>query len=235
MQVRSGSPPERLEQIFERMFRQLKPRTPPPPVQVEFRRFANADSFIRLEDGRISVRMSDLLEGAPATVLESLAHILLAKLFRRAPERAHADRYRRYLNRREVRRSMHLVRQMRGRKFVSGPQGKCFNLEEIFEELNLRHFHGLMARPQLGWSRGVARSTLGHYDPSHNAIILSRLLDRPETPRLAVDYVLFHEMLHLRHPAEHAGGKRRVHTRELHLAEKEFPGLKEAREMLRKL
>ena len=77
----------------------------------------------------------------------------------------------------------------------------------MFEELNFRYFHGLMARPMLGWSPYASRTMLGHYDPSHNAIVLSRILDRAETPRLAVEYVLFHEMLHLRHPAEHIGAR----------------------------
>jgi predicted metal-dependent hydrolase len=76
---------------------------------------------------------------------------------------------------------------------------------------------------------------LGHFDPAHNAIIISRILDRPETPRLALEYVMFHEMLHLRYPVDHNGSRRRVHTREFRLAEKEYPRLKEAKEALRKL
>jgi predicted metal-dependent hydrolase len=76
---------------------------------------------------------------------------------------------------------------------------------------------------------------LGHYDPSHNAIVLSRILDRPETPRQAVEYVLFHEMLHLRHPAELRGARRCVHTRAFKDAEKQFEGLTEAKALLRLL
>jgi hypothetical protein len=76
---------------------------------------------------------------------------------------------------------------------------------------------------------------LGHYDPSHNAIVLSRVLDKQDTPRLAVEYVLFHEMLHLRYPAEHTGARRRVHTRAFKDAEKQFEGLPEARRLLRSL
>ena len=105
----------------------------------------------------------------------------------------------------------------------------------MFEELNFRYFHGLMARPVLGWSPFASRSMLGHYDPPHNAIVLSRILDRAETPRLAVEYVLFHEMLHLRHPAEHRGARRCVHTREFKEAEKQFEHLREATALLRKL
>src|SRR5215471_9919957 len=130
------------QEICARVYRELKPRTPLPELRVEFCRFANADSFIRLEGGRLHVRISDLLEGAPAPVMEALAHILLGKLYRKPVPRIYAHRYRLYLNRRDVRQKMQLVRQIRGRKFVSGPEGSNFNLEEIFERLNTEYFGG---------------------------------------------------------------------------------------------
>src|SRR5271157_3500688 len=160
------------EQIYARVFRTLRPRTPLPALTVEFCQFANADSFISLRDGCLRVRISDLLEGAPAPVTEALAFILLGKLYRKPIARVYTHRYRLYLNRRDMRRQAHLVRQIRGRKFISGPQGEHYNLEAVFENLNQRYFDGLMGRPQLGWSRGVSRRMLGHFDPSHNAIII---------------------------------------------------------------
>jgi hypothetical protein len=235
MQVESALLFETPEEIYTRVFRALRPRTKPPRMALEFRPFANADSYISAEEGELRIRMSDLLEGAPAPILEALAYILLGKLFRRPIPAAYAHRYRLYLNRREMRKKMHLIRQIRGRKFVSGPQGSCYNLETVFEELNFQYFHGLMARPLLGWSRLPSRSTLGHYDPSHNAIILSSRLDRATVPRLALEYVVFHEMLHLRFPIETRGARRCVHTREFRQAEKEFARLKEAKELLKKL
>jgi hypothetical protein len=223
------------EEIYARVFRELRPRTPLPELRVEFCPFANADSFIRLENGRIHARISDLLAGAPAPVTEALAYILLGKLYRKPVARVYAHRYRLYLNRRDVRRQMHLVRQIRGRKFVSGPQGVHRNLEEVFERLNHSYFDGLLGRPQLGWSRGASRSLLGHFDPSHNAIIISRIFDQQRVPELALDYVMFHEMLHLRYPVDHQGARRRVHTREFRQAEKKFPRLPEAKEILKRL
>jgi hypothetical protein len=222
-------------EIYARVFRELKPRTPLPRLHVEFCQFANADSFIRLDNGLLHVRISDLLEGAPAPVMEALAYILLGKLYRKPVARQYAHRYRLYLNRRDVRRQAQLVRQIRGRKFLSGPQGQVYNLEEVFERLNRQFFDGLMGRPQLGWSRGVSRSMLGHFDPAHNAIIISRILDQARVPALALEYVMFHEMLHLQHPVDHAGARRRVHTREFREAEKKFPRLKDAKELLKRL
>ncbi len=235
MRVESALLFETPEEIYLRVFRELKPRTKPPRITIEFCRFANPDSYARIDEDGLEIRMSDLIAAAPAPILEALAHILLGKLFRKPIPATYTQRYRLFLNRRDMRRQMHLVRQIRGRKFVSGPQGERYNLETIFEELNFRHFHGLMARPLLGWSRVASRTTLGHYDPSHNAIIISKVLDGPKAPRLALEYVLFHEMLHLRYPVDTRGVRRRVHTREFRQAEKEFAELKEAKEALKRL
>ena len=69
-------------EIFGRVHRELKPRTPAPVIEVEYKRFANANSDVHLEDGVIRVRITDLLQSAPAPVTEALAHILLGKLYR---------------------------------------------------------------------------------------------------------------------------------------------------------
>lgn len=222
-------------EIFLRVFAELRPRTLRPTVKIQFCPFANANSFIRWQAGQLAVRITDVLEGAPVPILESLAYILVSKLLRRPAPKQYSERYRRYLNRKEMRRSLHLVRQARGRKFVSGGKGSHYDLDELFEELNFRYFNGLMARPLLGWSRQSSRTTLGHFDPSHNAIIISKLLDSGKAPKLAVEYVLFHEMLHLRFPVEHRGARRCVHTPEFKQAERQFEGWQEARELLKRL
>jgi hypothetical protein len=223
------------EQIFARVFRELKPRTPLPSIAVHYRKYANANAQVRLADGLLEIKIADTLAAAPDNVIEALAEILLSKLFRRPVPPHSNDRYRRYLNRRDVRHSLDMIRQIRGRKRVEHPQGHTYNLDEMFEDLNFRYFHGLMSRPTLGWSPNASRTMLGHYDPPHNAIVLSRILDRPTTPKIAVEYVLFHEMLHLVHPAEHNGARRCVHTKSFKEAEKQFEKLREAKAMLKKL
>ncbi|HEX4168649.1 MAG TPA: SprT-like domain-containing protein [Bryobacteraceae bacterium] len=193
-----------------------------PSVTVHFRKYANANSRIRLEGGCLTVLISDVLEEAPAPVHEALASILLSKLFRRTTSASAAARYRRYLNRADMRRKLELLKQERGRKLVLDPVGAHFNLHEVFEALNLKYFFGLMARPNLGWSVRRSRTTLGHYDPSHNTIVLSNLLDSRGASELIVNYVMFHEMLHLKYPTEHKAARRCVHTREFKRAEAKF-------------
>jgi len=222
-------------EIYARIFHEMRPRTALPEIRVEFRRYASANAQIKLHEGVLLVRIADTLADAPETVHEALAEILLSKLFRRPVPRHANDRYRRYLNRRDIRDNLDQVRQARGRKRMQHPTGTHYNLEEMFEELNAKYFWGLMARPRIGWSPHASRNLLGHYDSSHNAIVLSRILDRATTPRVCVEYVMYHEMLHLRHPAEHRGVRRCVHTREFKAAEKQFKKLAEAKALLKKL
>lgn len=223
------------EAIYSRLFQSMKPRTPLPEIRVEFRRYANANARIRLEPGLLLIRMADTLASAPEDIHEALAEILLSKLFRRPVPASTNDRYRRYLNRGDVRRDLDRVRGARGRKQVEDPRGNAHDLLQIFDELNFQYFFGLMARPTLGWSRQASRTLLGHYDSSHNTIVLSRILDRAEVPRLAVEYVMYHEMLHVRHPAEHKGSRRCVHTRAFKAEEKLFAQFREAKLLLRRL
>ncbi len=206
-----------------------------PAMQVRFYPFANINNTIRLRQGELKIRLSDLLEGAPEPVLKAIAHILLSKLYRKEIEPQQASRYRRYTNSRELTDKAHLVRQLRGRKNLHGTQGAVYDLEEIFEDLNRRFFFGLMARPQLTWSNVLSRRRLGHYDPAHNAIVISKVFDHPRVPRYAVEYLLYHEMLHLKHPVKLRGSRRCVHGREFQAEERLFPQLDQALQFLKQL
>lgn len=211
----------------------MRPRAPIPPVQVRFRRFTTLNTTIRLREGRLHVSLSDMLEGAPEPVLRAIAHILLAKLYRKPPDAAHTRRYRLFSRSEAVMRQAERIRQARGRKTILGPRGRYYDLEEVFEVLNRRFFHGLLGRPALTWSAHAARRSLGHYDAAHNTIVVSRIFDRRDTPRCAVEYLLYHEMLHLKHPVTVRAGRRCVHSRAFQEEERRFPELESARRYLR--
>ena len=219
--------------IFEEAHRELRPGTSLPELTVEFFPFTSIKNTIRMRQGKLLVRLSDLLEGAPEPVLRAIAHILLAKMYRKPVEREPATRYRRYVSSHDISRKAHLVRQVRGRKRLHSAKGRTYDLEAVFEDLNRRFFHGLLARPQMTWSRDHARNHLGHYDPAHNAIVVSRIFDHPRVPRYAVDYIVYHEMLHLKHPVKLRGSRRCVHSAEFQAEEKLFPRLEEVKRFLK--
>lgn len=221
--------------IFQEEYRSLRPRAPMPPIAVRFRRFTSLNTTIRLREGRILVSLSDLLEGAPESVVRAIAHILLAKLYRRPIDAAHNLRYKRFASSAAVIRQTELIRHARGTKRWYGPEGRYYNLEEVFDSLNTRFFGGLLGRPELTWSEHHAKRSLGHYDAAHNTIVVSRVFDRPSSPRYAIEYLLYHEMLHLKHPVRMRGLRRCVHSREFKAEEARFPHLNEALAFIKRI
>jgi hypothetical protein len=224
-----------LSALFEEEYRALRPRAPIPPIDVRFRRFTGLNTTIRLREGKIKVSLSDLLEGAPESVLRAIAHILLAKLYRKPIEASHSAKYKRFASSEVVMRHTERIRQTRGRKKISSPKGQTYDLDEVFESVNARFFHGLLGRPLLTWSEHVAKRCLGHYDAAHNTIMVSRVFDRKTTPRYAVEYLMYHEMLHLKHPVKVKAGRRCVHSREFKAEENLFPEFEKAKEYLKRL
>jgi len=206
-----------------------------PPIHIRFRRFTSLNTTIRLREGQIYISLSDLLEGAPESAIRAIAHILLAKLYRKPIDPAHNLRYKRFASSAAVTRQTELIRSSRGSKRYFGPEGRYYHLEEVFDSLNMKFFGGLMGRPELTWSEHHARRLLGHYDAAHNTIVVSRVFDRPSSPRYAIEYLLFHEMLHLKHPVRMRGLRRCVHSREFKADERQFPQLKEALAFIKRL
>lgn len=224
-----------LEPTFLAVYRELKPRSPLPAMEVGFYPFAHINNTIRLREGRILVRLSDLLQTAPEMVIEALAHILLRKLYRRSIPEVYNARYRRFIGQKEIVAKSHLIRQIRGRKQLTTPAGQHHHLEAMFDDLNQRFFQGWMARPNLSWAPQASRHNLGHYDPAHNAILISRVFDSPRIPRFVLEYVLYHEMLHLRFPVRMKGSRRCVHSAEFRAEERRFPDWADAEAWLKRL
>jgi hypothetical protein len=223
------------QSIFQEEYRAVRPRAPMPPILVRFRRFTSLNTTIRLREGKILVSLSDLLEGAPESVVHAIAHILLAKLYRKPVDSAHNLRFKRFASSTDVTRQTELIRHARGTKRFFGPEGRFYNLEEVFDSLNVRFFGGLLGRPELTWSESSARRSLGHYDAAHNTIVVSRVFDRPSSPRYAIEYLLYHEMLHLKHPVRMRGLRRCVHPAAFKAEERLFPQLKEALAFIKRL
>src|ERR1035441_6665485 len=206
-----------------------------PLILVRLRRFTSLNTTIRLREGKILVSLSDLMEGAPESVIRAIAHILLARLYDEPVEAAHNVRFKRFATSASVTRQTELIRHTRGSKRFSGPEGHFYNLEEVFDSLNGRFFGGMLGRPELTWSEHIARRSLGHYDAAHNTIVVSRVFDRPSSPRYAIEYLLYHEMLHLKHPVRMRGLRRCVHSREFKAEEARFPQLTEAMAFIKRL
>lgn len=106
-------------------------------------------------------------------------------------------------------------------------------MESLFRKINLEYFDDQVDVSQVGWSLKRSKRMLGHYDPAHRAIIVSLSLDHPLVPQYVVEYVLYHEMLHVIFDDENGNGYRRIHHKGFRDAEKRFSRYAAAQSFIR--
>jgi hypothetical protein len=221
--------------LFQRMFTRLGCDGRPPRFRVEFYPYSSLVLTIRRREEVVYVRFSDLLQRAPLAVLEGAAALLLARVYRRKASRELTEPYLAYARSDRTRSRMNSMRRGRVRLAATSPRGVHFNLETLFDALNGKYFAGQLQRPHIAWSKRSWRRQFGCYDPGPNQILLNRRMDRPEVPACAVEYVLFHEMLHVKHPTRRSGCTLVSHSREFREEEKRFTEFQQARRILDRL
>ncbi|MGA3294234.1 MAG: SprT-like domain-containing protein [Candidatus Acidiferrales bacterium] len=222
------------ERIFHRIYTRLGCEGRPPRFVVEYHPYTDLTHTIRLREDTAHVRLSDVLQRAPRVVVEAAAAILLGRLYRRRPPDDLLETYRRFSYARSTRRQLLLLRQRRARRAAHQPAGKHHDLGPLFDRLNQRYFQGALPRPCLGWSARVWRTQLGCFDPALDQIVINRQLDRDGVPEYVVAYVLYHEMLHKKHPIRFARCRRESHSAAFRSEEKLFADYPRAMQFLKR-
>ena len=220
------------EVLMQRMFTRIGCEGRPPHFHVEFFPYSSLTLTIRRRGDTMLVRFSDLLRRAPLEVREAAAALLLARVFRRRAPRALVQPYLFYARSDRTRGRITKMRSHRVRRVATLPQGRHFDLHALFEQLNQRYFAGALERPHIGWSTRSWRRQFGCYDPGPNQIVLNRRMDHPAVPHFVVEYVLFHEMLHVKHPTRRSGCSLLSHSPEFRTEEKRFSHFHVARKFL---
>jgi hypothetical protein len=169
-------------------------------------------------NGTVKVRLHHMfLLGSPE-IFKSLAQFI------RRPTRACRLQLNAF-----VRLNRHLIGGApRGRAYLNlSHRGFHVNLKDVYDRLNRDYFNGRLDVP-LTWGRSRSRwrrhsIDFGCYDPEDRIIRINPALDRPWVPRLFVDYVVYHEMLHAALGVKSfSNGRRDVHSVQFREEEKEF-------------
>jgi hypothetical protein len=207
----------------------------PPNFHVEFYPYSNLVITIRRRQESFFVRFSDLLRRAPQSVLEGAAALLLARVYRRRTPRTLVKAYLEYARSDRTRTRISSMRRNRVRLEHTAPQGRHYDLASLFDRLNQKYFENLLECPHIGWSTRGWRRQFGCYDPGPNQILLNRRMDKPGVPQFVVEYVLYHEMLHVKHPTRRSGCSLVSHSPEFRAEERRFEQFDPARKFLDRL
>ena len=192
-------------------------------IDARFYPYIGLTHTIRRRKSGWVVRVSDHCRCAPNAVLESIVTILACKALRRRVSKRARRIYDDWRNERVVSDAVNARRTAKGRKRFAVHEGRWHPLPEICRDINRRFFNNQIEIHKIGW--GVKRSwgRLGHYDPAHNTITLSPVLDSQNVPRFVVDFIVYHEMLHAVFDDTENYGFRRHHPPEFSRTERAHP------------
>lgn len=221
--------------IFQSVFKEWNPSSSLPSIEIRFYRYTSLSHTIRLRDGAIKVRLSHLFQGAPGPVIRAVARILFSKLYQHRVPRAALQRYHQFVEKNQARFRQLLSQPSLFDRPHSQSRGHHQDLEKIFSRLNQRYFRPPLSKPTLRWSLRGTETKLGEYQSLRHAIVINRRFDRASVPPYVLEYLMFHEMLHMKHAAEIRQGRRRVHTRDFRKEEKAFEHYERARNWIQKL
>jgi hypothetical protein len=117
----------------------------------------------------------------------------------------------------------------------SSPAGINVDLNLVFDRVNLEYFQGVLEKPQLSWSQKKSYRRLGTYAAQTDTVTISRTFDDGSSPDYAVDFIMYHELLHKKMGVKRANSGKHNHTKIFKEYEKRFRFFAQANEFINHL
>jgi len=201
-------------------------------VNAQYRRSKELSLSWRTRGMRAEISVSDYLMNAPDDVLSDLGVTLAGMMSGRRP--SYGDKYLEYicskafLNRNRptyIRRSKNLSRS------------PCGTSRDLRDSLTKLLDAGLISNGDidgayLSWTLHPNIRRIGYCSPVMKTVVISCILDDPSIPESVLNYVVYHECLHLKQGYRPYA---RPHDREFRRMESLFPGKDRADAVLHNL
>jgi len=227
--------PARAGQLFSREASRFKSIDRQDP-KLEIYRYSTIKYTIREKQDHVLFKICDIYLLASEMVFRAFARKMLRHYLDRKNTESDEDLYRCFVEHEQVSATWKRIRMERrtGKRFLD-PVGQEHDLMLLAIGVADRYFPDDFILPRLGWSLVSAKRRFGHYDSEHNMVIVSKALDTKNVPTFVIEYILYHEFLHIKHGAVRKGNRTWVHTREFHNEERRFEDYKKAKKFLKEL
>ena len=119
-------------------------------------------------------------------------------------------------------------------------EGRYFDLRGLFNKLNARHFGNRLRGYKVVWGRKRRERPkeyfiFGTIQEEDRVIRINPWLDQRFVPLWFLEYILYHEMLHVKHPLRAAACGLQAHSPEFRAEEKRFAHYARARKFLERV
>jgi hypothetical protein len=203
-----------LNQLVQQVHREFK-KTSLCKLDAKFHPYRTLRHTIRRTPLQISIKISERLRHAPPHILKIVAHLLFSRVYRKPADRQMSRVYKEYCNIVYPRISA----PVRG----YNSHGERFDLRRRFDRLNEIYFQKQLSIKHIGWSKRKSFRRLGFYDKTRSLLVISRIFDHSDVPPEVIDFLIYHEMLHIKYAAVEKKGRRVIHSKAFKKAERQFP------------
>jgi hypothetical protein len=155
-------------------------------------------------------KVTDYLECADGQIIDEFADNLFRRLRSKAKVELYNERMKDWFQSREFLDINRPVYLQRSRNLAYRTEGTNYELLESFERLKDQGLVPDLPNTYITWTRNPNKARLGYCSILMRVIAISSALDTERVPEYVTEYVLYHELLHLR------GGLRsleRIHPR----------------------
>jgi len=204
-------------------------------VHAEFYPYCELKHTWRWQGGALHFRVSDYLDCAPDDVLRSLASYLLCRARKQPCPSQSSEPYMRFCASGELWTRKGEMFVSRSRKLRIGTRGAVRDLQQVFDYVNSTYFCGRMTQPILAWTDESPARRLGFYFAPANLLAVNSCFDSESVPRYALEFVMYHELLHHVDAGTGMLHRRIHHTRRFRDQERRFTSYAEAEKWLRRL
>ncbi len=182
--------------------------------------------------GKLTVQISDYLQGAPDEVLGDFGEMIALRAL--GLEWSEPDSFLDYVRSDDYIVSRRPLFIKRSRNLLRTDVGEARFLPDSVQRLMDAGLIGPqdIENSVISWTRRDSHRRIGRCSTMLRVVGISLALDTLEASDDAVDYVVYHECLHLR---QGYLPTRRVHDAEFHAWEHEYPGWRECEAVLRGL
>ncbi|MGE0793051.1 MAG: SprT-like domain-containing protein [Candidatus Woesearchaeota archaeon] len=203
------------QDILTKAFQELYPNKEVPKLNLEYsNRFSDYNGNVKFEKlGRLilslTFSLSKKFKDCEDEIKIGIIQELMNKVYKTKIQTFNQDLYKKF--------TKHL-----GNYAIKGESNKF--LKELFEEINLEYFSGLMEQPTMIFGQKSYRS-LGHYNYNKDLVTISSIFldENNEIKDInLVKYVLYHELLHKKHKFKVVNNQNRHHTGEFKKDEKKY-------------
>lgn len=198
------------------------------PVYIEFYATAVLYRTHSREDGT-HITANEGFIGAPRPVIKALVYTALSN--KKGDVAADVKAYARS----EVFEEVTVALELTTAELSDNTQGQHVDLAAVFDRVNATYFGGTLPRPHLTWNRTLTHRKFGHYQFTTDTVMISVSLDDAQVPSYAVDFVMYHELLHKQLGVKVVNGRRYAHTPAFREAERAFARYDDAQKALARL